>query len=789
MRICIVEEQSRQEHFHQEIEFIYVVDGGIDLILAGTLCHLTKESIILINSNRPHAWHFTGSNLLCRIYIDYAFLMRFLQKHFVSFWCNSLLNKDKGYAKLRSILLPLIREYSAQNGKDTFRMQAMKYQLLECLERDFLLQGSYKGMDIDDERIEQALEYINAHYAGKISLREAASQLFISEAYLSRLFKKVTGQNFIEYANSVRLHYAVESLLYSRKSVTVISEECGFSNPSAFNKLFKKTYGCSPTQYQSARKDMVVSAENIKGSDGAADRLKDLLLADKAENDTNIEQVCQITVGHNCIATYVKETTQCINMGLMVDLLQSELREHLKMLRDELGFLYVRIQNVFHRKMYIFAHSGDKLNCANIDNVLDYIVDLGMYPVIDFSLREKRAYLDFGKNLFVSEDENESIKPEEWGHLVRWFIEHVTDRYKDQVEKWMFEFDCCDYQKTGAKVSSDSIEIYEILWEVTWHAVKDDHPQYQLGGDGFCINSDYEALQKQFEFWDQHHCLPDFFSLYGYPYSRFSQEVYARRETDYNFMMNGLVEYKKNMEHYIKQNGKIIFTEWNTSISERNYYNDSCAKAAQLVRQMILFAGTDTMLCYHHGSDFLSQYFDSVAPFVGAVGLVSKHGIAKPAFYAFAFMNKLYPKIVYKSDCCIVTANQNGNYYILLCNAKKFNHIYYLKREHEIMLEDLPHIFEDDSAVVYRFRITDSVNNDYRIKKHLLSDDNGGVLGAWKDFGYANELERKDVEYLKFVCRPHIYCEDITSDTNGLVFEIKLNPHEIMLMHIYKKPC
>jgi len=45
MRICIVEEQSRQEHFHQEIEFIYVIDGGIDLILAGTLCHLTKESI------------------------------------------------------------------------------------------------------------------------------------------------------------------------------------------------------------------------------------------------------------------------------------------------------------------------------------------------------------------------------------------------------------------------------------------------------------------------------------------------------------------------------------------------------------------------------------------------------------------------------------------------------------------------------------------------------------------------------------------------------------------------
>ena len=66
-----------------------------------------------------------------------------------------------------------------------------------------------------DERIRQINNYIRANYSQPISLKELADQLYLSNGYLSRFFKRNYGMSFAEYLTNVRLFHAVDDLLYT----------------------------------------------------------------------------------------------------------------------------------------------------------------------------------------------------------------------------------------------------------------------------------------------------------------------------------------------------------------------------------------------------------------------------------------------------------------------------------------------------------------------------------------------------------------------------------------------
>ena len=106
------------------------------------------------------------------------------------------------------------------------------------------------GAGSDDVRLRQMIQYINQNYEENISLSEIAERLFTSASTLSRFFKKQTGLYFNDYVNRVRLKAALENLIYSDKNITKVAVDSGFSNLSVFNRLFKETYGMSPSDYR-----------------------------------------------------------------------------------------------------------------------------------------------------------------------------------------------------------------------------------------------------------------------------------------------------------------------------------------------------------------------------------------------------------------------------------------------------------------------------------------------------------------------------------------------------------
>lgn len=97
--------------------------------------------------------------------------------------------------------------------------------------------------------IVNAQKYVRLRLDQKITLEEAANHLHLNPSYFSRLFKKETGENFIEYVTRIKMEKAKELLIESNKTIETISQMLGYDNKGYFVKLFKQHYGVIPSKF------------------------------------------------------------------------------------------------------------------------------------------------------------------------------------------------------------------------------------------------------------------------------------------------------------------------------------------------------------------------------------------------------------------------------------------------------------------------------------------------------------------------------------------------------------
>lgn len=772
VRLYIKELDEEEKHAHREIEIDYILYGSAELVLSGDSFYMKKGDIILINSNKLHWWQRMKDCLVCRILISASMMEKMLGKHSVSFWCNSVTNSERDVDRLRIILNSLIKKYRAAGKRGSFSLECSKYLLLESLSENFLVETQETGNGIEDQRVQNAIGYINEHYAEHLSLVRIAETLYLSESYLSRLFKNIVGMNFREYLSRVRLNHAVESLLYTEKSITDISLECGFENPSSFNKLFKKNYNCSPSEYKRSMRRK--RKEESKNDDRINELLDEWIKKEenKREQDEPEQKVIQIKQESG---RFLRDNTiRWLNFGTASDLLQGVLQEQLLQIHKLLGIQYIRLENIFTGNFYMRQGRGsNRYTFALMDIILDFLVDNGMIPVLDMTVHFKEAYADIGEELFREKGEILFQDTEDWRILLENYFRHLEERYgRENVEDWIFELD-------DSKEYSDVCEIYGKehvpyveLWGTARKVMNRFCPRAELGGSMELLKSGK--------------LIPDFITHKIYPYGihAYEKDVYSGRITDSYFIENEIKKIRRQLENAGYSDMKLVITEWNTSISERNAYNDSCGKAAHIMTHLVKLEGENCILCYQHGSDFLSQYMDTTRPLVGGNGLLTKDGIYKPVFYSFLFMSQMKGKIVEKGDNFLITCNRENEYYILAFQPEKFSHVYYLNKESQITEEMLDNIYEDQAEQRMEFEILNCEKSKYRMKTWYMTEEEGSTLYEWRKMGKPEQISPDEVQHLRALCRPRIQKKSGEIWNGQYDFEIILKAHQITLVQI-----
>lgn len=101
-----------------------------------------------------------------------------------------------------------------------------------------------------DRLIENIKNYVDSNIEFDIKISHIANIFHYNVQYIGRLFKKSTGLSFNDYLNRQRLNRSKILLTETDLSVLDISSRLGFNNISYFNRLFKKIFGTTPTEYR-----------------------------------------------------------------------------------------------------------------------------------------------------------------------------------------------------------------------------------------------------------------------------------------------------------------------------------------------------------------------------------------------------------------------------------------------------------------------------------------------------------------------------------------------------------
>ena len=92
--------------------------------------------------------------------------------------------------------------------------------------------------------------YVHLHFSEPIGRNKIADELGLTPEYVSKLYKKETGNSLTDYISQYRVEQAKILLEKGNLTISEVADKCGFENFTYFSTIFKKYTGITPNQYK-----------------------------------------------------------------------------------------------------------------------------------------------------------------------------------------------------------------------------------------------------------------------------------------------------------------------------------------------------------------------------------------------------------------------------------------------------------------------------------------------------------------------------------------------------------
>lgn len=100
---------------------------------------------------------------------------------------------------------------------------------------------------VEDNRVRRAMLLIEQNLSTPQRVEKIALAVGLSKRQLERVFRKLVGKSVQEYSRDLRVLYGLWLLTNSPQTITEVATDCGFSDVSHFNRMFRRSFGCSPS--------------------------------------------------------------------------------------------------------------------------------------------------------------------------------------------------------------------------------------------------------------------------------------------------------------------------------------------------------------------------------------------------------------------------------------------------------------------------------------------------------------------------------------------------------------
>jgi AraC-like DNA-binding protein len=254
-----LERSGLGHHFHCYHELILVREGSAEFKINGISMTAEADSLVVISDLEQHErvmkavpynrYVLTITTDLCLLAISEPILLSLLMQRPENF--NHVIPLGPKLAeRLSRCFQKAARECEQKEVFWETRAAMLVTETLLLLYRD---KSSVFPGQKDTQTVQIVLQVqqdIARNYRDKITLEELAKKYFISQYYLSRVFKELTGYGFKEYLILYRINEAKKLLSYTKLPVTEVCFACGYQNSDHFIRIFRENQGCSPLQYR-----------------------------------------------------------------------------------------------------------------------------------------------------------------------------------------------------------------------------------------------------------------------------------------------------------------------------------------------------------------------------------------------------------------------------------------------------------------------------------------------------------------------------------------------------------
>lgn len=146
-----------------------------------------------------------------------------------------------------NLLIYLIEKYYNRETA-IYCSKVLQIEIDRQSQSDFVIFSGQKSHG--DDIVHKAQAYMESNFCEKISVEKLSKELAIGRRNFDRRFIRATGNTPVEYLQRLKIESAKKSLETTRKTVSEIMYEVGYSDHKAFREVFRKITGISPLEYK-----------------------------------------------------------------------------------------------------------------------------------------------------------------------------------------------------------------------------------------------------------------------------------------------------------------------------------------------------------------------------------------------------------------------------------------------------------------------------------------------------------------------------------------------------------
>ena len=245
-------------HWHKnDYEMNILLGGSQDFCADRDRLILKEDDVIILPPGKGHGSFAQQANTRALVLHFSSQVFRPFVKKGLTYefgvWRSTDETRDSDlFRRLRFYAAEL---YNAASRDNICRMTAMRgaVEMLSCALTEFC-EPTTVSINAENteqqELILQFTQYLEDHYAEKITLEDMAAYSGYNRTYISTLFKNIVGVGFHDYLTRLRFQHALLEVAGTDKNLTDIALENGFPELKSLNKYFRETLDRSPAEYR-----------------------------------------------------------------------------------------------------------------------------------------------------------------------------------------------------------------------------------------------------------------------------------------------------------------------------------------------------------------------------------------------------------------------------------------------------------------------------------------------------------------------------------------------------------